>query len=337
MPIHHCTICGMVCPGKATTCSPDCRREQQRRNQARHRERLRGGPRLCVVCGAPIIESTSTNTCSFDCHRARRLGVPLERLPPYEPLASKAVCDVCGRLFVPWRPRQKGCSPQCMRTGRLRRKLERNRKGPYPPRPCLVCGESFAPDRKNGRVCPRSECRAQHKRDLAAALYAGQRHNVGDCLIYCIVCGKEAYRPSMSLTCGRRQCVLARRREVDRKTRGILPCSCIVCGERFWPPPGKAGSHYTCSDSCSRIAYLRKQRRTYEAHREERLAEQARRMRDDPEYRARRQELDREYRRRLAEINWLKLQEQLRSKTDDQEHDTRADDDGTGLPDTRSS
>lgn len=323
MPVP-CTVCGQPCAGKAQTCSPACQAERRRQISAAFRDRRRGGPRSCVVCGQPITAPTATNTCSPDCKRARRLGVPLDQLPPLERLADSAVCDVCGKRFRPWRPRQKGCSPECMRQGRLRRKLDRCRKGPYPPRPCCVCGQTFTPERKSRRVCADPACRAQHKRNLAAARSQGQLQPGGACTIFCVVCGAEVQAHANTLTCANRECVLERRRQVNRQRLGILPCSCIVCGERFWPPPGKAGSHYTCSEDCRIVASRRRSRRGYEIHREERLAEQAQRLQNDPAYRARRQEIDRLYRQRRAERELTQVAQELQRRIKRHDEETQA-------------
>ena len=84
----------------------------------------------------------------------KRLGLPsrADVLRLAVARLAEAVCDVCGKKFMPWRPRQKGCSSGCMKAGRLARKLARDKKGPCPPRPCVVCGTPFPPDRKNGRT-----------------------------------------------------------------------------------------------------------------------------------------------------------------------------------------
>lgn len=171
-----------------------------------------------------------------------------------------------------------------MKVGRLRRKLDADRKGPYPERPCRVCGRPFVPLRKTQVVCPTEECRAEDKRQRENLRTRGELDAAGQTPIFCSICGEPTLAHANSVVCGRRECLLERRRRVDRKRRGTHPCRCIVCGEEFWPP--HAGQHYTCSDECQRIARQRRNHRTYEAHREERLAYNERRRAQQAEIQA---------------------------------------------------
>lgn len=317
-PLGLCQVCGKRCSPKQTACPGNCRHEVSRRNAAAYRERQRGGPRRCVVCGEAIAAKTATSTCSETCWRAHRLGVQPEELPEYIPLAKSAVCDVCDKEFAPWRPRQRGCSEVCMRIGRLRRKLAKERLAPYPPRPCAVCGQEFVPDRKVGKVCPSEDCKAQHKRNLANARTRGGGQP-GSCPIFCAVCGQETLAPhGRTVTCSQRECILERRRQTSRAKNGTEPCHCIVCGSNFWPP--HHGQHYCCSRRCSVIAKKRKNQRTYENHRERILAENAQRLREDPEYADRRREVDRASRLRAAERKLAAQLGELHRRMADGEH-----------------
>lgn len=322
-----CLECGKPCTGKALTCSAECRAIRTRAAQARLRDRKRGGPRTCVVCGKLITAKSATTTCSHDCWRANRLGKSLEELPKYIPRPESAQCYVCGVVFVPKNSLQKGCSEECMRKGRLARKLASKRKGPFPERACLVCGKTFKPIRDNHVACRDRECRLEFKRRLAAKRNSGVL-KPGTTQIFCVVCGRECWALAGTLLCESRECLLERNRQTSRKRRGIEPCCCIVCGERFWPPPGRPGSHYTCSPGCSRTALLRKNRRTYEAHRERRLAEQAYRLATDPEYRDRRRAADAAYRQRQAEMELLRLATEIERKLDDHEREPGTGSDG---------
>lgn len=208
-------------------------------------------------------------------------------------------CQECGGEYTPLADNQVLCSRGCRLARYARRRRQKHVSKKPPPRPCQVCGRQFLPLRENNIICQERECRLEHKRRLAAQRSQGSLQP-GDCQIFCVVCGAEVWARPNTLTCTDRDCLRERWKQTSRKRLGTQPCSCIVCGERFWPPPGKPGSHYTCSPQCSRIALLRKNRRQYEAHREERLAEQARRMREDPQYAEHRREIDRAYRARRA-------------------------------------
>jgi len=172
--IKPCAVCGRPVVGRhptAKTCSQECQRQ---RWLDRHRPLTE---KTCAGCGRTFTPRTAAKTCSEECRRARRLGLPLDQLPPLQRLAEEAVCDVCGKTFHPWRAGQKGCSPDCRRVGRLWRKRASRRQGPYPPRPCAVCARPFSPDRHNGKVCPNGECRAEYKRRLERDRQRSKRHD----------------------------------------------------------------------------------------------------------------------------------------------------------------
>jgi hypothetical protein len=201
-----------------------------------------------------------------------------------------------------------------MKKGRLARKLKKLRKGPFPARPCVVCGTQFAPTKAIGKVCPRPECRAQHKRDTMNARNRGEMMP-GDCRTFCVVCGIEFMGHFNARVCSR-PCLLERQKRASRERLGTEPCSCIVCGAGFWPP--NVGQHYTCSPACQRAALRRKNRRSYEVRRERCAAEHQRRYREDPAYRDRQREIDHACQRRrnalTAALAVAKLLTQLESK-----------------------
>jgi predicted nucleic acid-binding Zn ribbon protein len=188
-------------------------------------------------------------------------------------------------------------SPECLQ--RFRREWKRRnykRKAP-PPRNCLICAEPFQPIRANNVVCSDRECRLEHKRRLAAERSAGVLRP-GDTEIYCVICGDPVMAHHNTVTCAKRDCILERRRRTSRKTKGLQPCRCIVCSTPFWPADRGPGQHYTCSGKCSRIARLRRNRRTYTANRDERLRKLAERLATDPAFRERRRQVDRDSRQR---------------------------------------
>lgn len=165
---------------------------------------------------------------------------------------------------------------------------------PPPPRPCVVCKRTYQPDRENGRVCPDPECRAQRKRDAAAARRAGGSASTTAVPVECVVCGSTFRGHPKSLTCGR-TCFLARQRENARRRLGVGDYSCVVC-ETAITDLGDGRQRYTCSAECRAEAARRRAARVYRNNpdRRERMVA-ARRVRKatDPGYAARVREQDR--------------------------------------------
>ena len=172
--VKPCVVCGQPVVGRnpmAKVCSRECRAK-------RSAELARPPVTLtCVVCGREFVRRVASPCCSRECRRARRLGTTPDALPP--PLPESVICDVCGAEFRPARHRQRGCSPECQKIGRLRRKLAAHRLGPYPPRPCVICSRDYVPGKKTQRTCS-AACREEYHRQTEHARSAQKRRQDGD-------------------------------------------------------------------------------------------------------------------------------------------------------------
>ena len=187
------------------------------------------------------------NTKSCGCLNRDKLGHWPER-----------TCDHCGQSYLPRAEGQRLCRRRkCVLAHAAAWKRDHRVPKAGPARPCMICGSVFQPIRPSNVVCRQRDCRLAYKRQLAAERAAGKLRP-GNTQIFCVVCGAQVLAAPQTLTCTAKECLLARRRQVDRQTRGSEPSCCIVCGERFWPAERGPGQHYTCSDRCQRTVHQRK-------------------------------------------------------------------------------
>lgn len=206
--VKPCLVCGKPVVGKpasAKVCSPAC--QIARRNSLLFPPR----PRPCIVCGTVFDSRTSAKVCSEECSQARRAGVPLDQLPKVQRLAETSTCETCGKAYRPWRPRQRGCSPDCMRAGNIRRRVDKLRKR-YAPRGCLICGQEYAPSKRNQILCAAPECAAEYKRQY-------NRHGPFPPKS-CIVCGTEFVPEMQKIVACSKACKKIRHRELQKISEG---------------------------------------------------------------------------------------------------------------------
>ena len=243
-------------------------------------------------------------------------------------------CDVCGTPFVPWRAGQRGCSPGCMRVGRLRRKLAKGRKPPPPPVACRVCRATFHPDRRTAKVCATPECKAEDKRRLANSLTAG-RGTIGAEHRECVICGGAFVGHRNAVACSR-PCRLLRQREHTRRRLGTPEYRCVLCRKAIPPDADLRTNRYTCSPACRAEAGRVRQARGYAANpqRRERMTERVReRKATDPAFRQRLVERDAERRAKATFDAIDRVANELQQLTTEEptrEDDRRTDTDVAG-------
>lgn len=242
-----CAVCGQPIVGRRSTAVVCGRSEcqvQRHRQLYPPRQREKG----CRTCGVKFREGFSGKFCSEPCYRDW-----LGRKRP-----EQRTCTVCGTVFRPHNQHQMDCSPDCQRTGRARRRKEREALPPLPPRPCAICTGEFVPSKKTQRLCGQPGCTAEYKRRRANAVTAGAAP-LGNATCVCSVCGRDFQGHSNSKVCSR-ECRLERNNRLSRARVGSGPYVCRVCGVEI---DGSREQRYTCSPVCSQELLRRKRRRAY--------------------------------------------------------------------------
>ena len=120
--------------------------------------------RTCPVCSSNFSTTYSRRTyCSDGCYKK---AANLRRRA--KPKTTHKTCPVCGIDFITTDFRRIYCSYACYRKASTAKDKARHRakhkKVELTPRPCIVCGKLFTPEKTNAKLICSVEC--ERERDL---------------------------------------------------------------------------------------------------------------------------------------------------------------------------
>ena len=157
-----------ICSGPVTGSQRFCNRVCYEKHQAQKRD---AATVPCVVCGTAFYRSPAHTaraeigaTCSRACWRLNNSG---ENNPRFAGGSVPVTCLRCGKVTLRNQSEAKrvtACSKSCAR--KMNWEAAPNR---LTPRPCPVCGASFAPWNKGSKHCSRKCAAAAHAKRMAGS------------------------------------------------------------------------------------------------------------------------------------------------------------------------
>lgn len=183
-----CPICGRSFRAQNSQqmyCSISCA------NVPRNKLRSTIKPCVCQGCGKTFMpkEANRTTYCSRECafahwkatrgNRCKVCGVRIHPDKTYCDICKSAVCEECGRAFIPKRF-AKTCSEECRSVRQKRRAMEADAaKHPHLLLTCRECGAAFTPEYKNKhRDYCSDACADKHNGRVAKATRRARMHDV---------------------------------------------------------------------------------------------------------------------------------------------------------------
>ena len=260
--------------------------ERERWARKRKDQTIIGKPASCQRCGTEFtIKHSSQKYCSKTCTVKAKISIMVARrkkdfgkatcqkcgnefqkkrahniMCPTCSLAERTVrtnigeilkCANCEKEFTVRRYKQRFCSNRCNDLLRWRAKQKANRET-FKERPCIQCGKSFMPGRRNDEKLCSAECRQRRNNSRTAGKFVPPKKF--DPIVNCSECGKKFKRNNYRILCCSQECSRNRKHKIEKKIPSIS-VSCKICGTVFLTSFRRANA---CSDKCrNRIATLR--------------------------------------------------------------------------------